>query len=57
MHACHLLHDICILSEERTGWNRWMRKWDKMYYWRKGPGVTNGCEHGAKYFIGRRDGV
>ena len=24
-----------VLSEEGTGWNRWVRRWDKMYYRRR----------------------
>ena len=55
MHACHLLHDIYVLSEEGTGCNRWMRRWGKIFYWRKGPGGTGGCEDRAKCIIRGKD--
>ena len=75
MRACHLLHDVYVLSKEETGWNqwvrggqnilskeeiecnRWVRRWGKMYYQRKGPGVTGGYKDREKYIIGGRDRV
>ena len=46
-----------VLSEEETGWNRWVWKRGKMYYQRKRPGGTGGGKDGAKCIIRGRDPV
>ena len=56
-HACHLLNVVSALSKENTRWNQWVWRRSEMYYQRKGPGRTGGCEEGVKCIIGGRDRV
>ena len=57
MPACHLSHDVNVLSEEGIGYNRWVRIRGKNKLSEEGIGCNRWCEDGAKYIIGGRDRV